>query len=660
MFPFSRHSTKSMSLLTLTSFVACFLFLMNPLARAQQLKMPAIFSDHMVVQRELPVPVWGWDVPGQEITVGMNGVEVNGRADDRGQWQVKLPAQEAGGPYEIMIKGSSTLRYSDVMIGEVWICSGQSNMEWSVARSNNAGEETATADHSDIRLFTVEHQINFLPAKDLTGVWEVCSPETIGPFSAVAYYFGRDLRDELKVPIGLINTTWGGSMIEPWMSAEAFENDKLKDRVEEIQGLDYEEMKLRSEKDLEEWLALFENSDKGLKERWMEENANTEASNTEAWNTMDIPVLWESAGHPDLDGVVWFRRSFDLDKINEEAYTLHLGPIDDSDRTYINGHLIGETKNRWDAKREYEVPAGYLRKGRNTLVVRVEDTGGGGGMYGNATDYYLASGKTREELTGGWTYRIGTDRIPPRPPVVGHNYGPTVLYNGMVDPLVPYAFRGAIWYQGESNTSQPERYAELFPMMIRNWRSQWGQGDFPFLFVQLANFMQEVEDPNKESNWAELRGAQTKTLSVKNTGMAVAIDIGEADDIHPRNKQEVGRRLALAAKKIAYGRDLIYSGPVLKTTVTDQNKVKIRFEHTGTGLMVKNGREGLRGFAVAGKDGKYFKAEARLNGKHEVIVWHPEVMSPRYVKYAWANNPGELDLVNSAGLPVIPFKTELD
>ena len=620
----------------------------------QQLTMPSIFSDHMVLQRELPVPVWGQDRPGQDITVKMNGAEVKARPGKDGKWKVLLPKQKAGGPYELIVTGSSEVRYTDVMIGEVWVCSGQSNMEWPVSRSNNAAQEIKQADHPDIRLFTVEHQISFRPGEDVEGSWQVCSPATIERFSAVAYYFGRELKEDLGVPIGLINTTWGGTRIEPWMSAEAFENDELKDKVEEIKTLDYKEVEAQSKKAHEDWLAQFEASDQGLQEGWMKKE-NT----GEGWEQMRIPVLWESAGHPDLDGVVWFKKTFHLDNVEEGTYKLHMGPIDDSDRTYINGQLIGETLEKWDQKREYQVSSQYLQKGENTLTVRVEDTGGGGGLYGNAGDFFLVKGSARSDLAGAWRYKIGTASIPARPAVIGKNYGPTILYNGMIDPLIPYAIRGATWYQGESNASQAGRYAGLFPMMIENWRSQWGQGDFPFLFVQLANFMATTDDPGQESNWAELRGSQAKTLAVKNTGMAVAIDIGEADDIHPRNKQDVGKRLALAAKKIAYGQDLLYSGPSLKMAKVKGNKVKVKFDHVGAGLVAKDGQAQLKGFALAGPDGIYQWAEARLDGKDGIVVSHPSINSPRHIKYAWANNPGELNLVNSEGLPTVPFKTGL-
>lgn len=617
-------------------------------------KLPAIFSDHMVLQREMPIPIWGKDQPNQEIMARMNGQESKTRADGQGHWKLTLPAQKAGGPFQLTISGSSEVNFNDVMVGEVWICSGQSNMEWSVARSKDASQEIAQADHPKIRLFTVEHQIAFQPAADVEGKWQVCSPATVDQFSAVAYYFGRDLKEELDVPIGLINTSWGGSKVEPWMSAEAFENDRLKSRVDEIKASNYENAVAQSKQARKDWLTQFEAGDRGLQERWMDkENAG------KRWEQMDIPILWESAGHPGLDGVVWFKKTFSLKAVQDDNYTLHLGPIDDSDRTYINGHLVGSTQEKWDQKRKYEIPSEHLRKGKNILTVRVEDTGGGGGLHGNAEDFFLHYGNTKLGLAGEWKYKIGTDNIPPRPPIMGQNYGPTVLYNGMIDPLIPYGIRGVTWYQGESNASQAARYAELFPMMIKNWRSQWGQGDFPFLFVQLANYMATTDDPNQQSNWAELRGSQTQTLAVKNTGMALAIDLGEAGDIHPKNKQDVGKRLALAAKKIAYGKDLVYAGPILKTARVEKDKVKLKFEHVGSGLAAQDRQTKLKGFAIAGKDGIYQWAEAEVKGKDEVVVWHPGIKSPRHIKYAWANNPGELNLVNSAGLPATPFKTAI-
>ncbi|TRX48811.1 9-O-acetylesterase [Fulvivirga sp. M361] len=621
-----------------------------------QLSMPAIFTDHMVLQRNQLVPVWGTDLPGHEVTVTLGDEKLTTFADEQGIWRVQLKEKTAGGSYTLSVSGTRTLTFSDVLFGDVWICSGQSNMEWPVERVNNAKEEIANASQPTMRLFTIKNQLNFRPADDVIGAWTACTPETARRFSAVGYFFGRKLQKDLDVPIGLISSNWGGSMIEPWISAEGFTQDRLSTRVKEISEMDYELTLKEIEKKRKLWKTSLQKLDHGLNEKWMLNDFNTGD-----WNKMEIPALWEDAGHKELDGVVWFRKSFKLkaSDLNQKEPQVHLGPIDDSDQTYINGTLIGETVGKWNAKRHYYFDPSLLQKGENTITVRVEDMRGNGGLHGNAEDYYIMAGERKIMLDGSWKYKISIDRFPLPPKAIDKNFGPTILYNGMISPIVPYGIKGVIWYQGESNAFDAKRYEELFPMLINNWRQQWDQGDFPFLFVQLANFRAVDMDPNVPVGWAELRDAQRKTLKVKNTGMALAIDIGEADDIHPRNKQEVGRRLAISALRVAYGKDIIHSGPSLADINVLSGKVVLTFDHIGEGLKTSDGIAQLKGFALAGEDGKFVWAKAEITGLNEVTLQHPEVTAPKQVKYGWSDNPGSLNLVNSADLPAVPFKKDI-
>ncbi len=479
-------------------------------------KTPAVFSDHMVLQAGRLVPVWGKADPGETVTVSIAGTTVKTKADENGRWKVSVGPLKAPGPYELTVRGKNTLKFTDVLAGEVWVCSGQSNMQWPVARAMNAQAEIAKAHFPNIRLFTVKRAVAQKPLEDTEGMWVRCTPETVAGFSAVGYFFGRELHKALGVPVGLIHSSWGGTPAEAWTSRETLE------AFPEFTPI------------LERWKRRVENYPKDL-ERY------------------------------------------------EQAVA------------------------RWK----------------------------------KAAARAKAAGKKPPRRP----------RKPTEP--TRHPHWPSGLYNGMIAPIIPYGIAGVIWYQGESNASRAYQYRSLFSTMIHDWRQHWRQGDFPFLFVQLANFM-AVEPQPTESAWAELREAQTMALALPRTGMAVAIDIGEAKDIHPKNKQEVGRRLALAAQAIAYGRDITYSGPLYQWSSIEGNKVRLYFKHTDGGLVCK-GKE-LKGFAVAGPDRRFVWAEAKIEGD-TVVVWSKEVPEPAAVRYAWANNP-VCNLYNKAGLPASPFRTD--
>jgi sialate O-acetylesterase len=480
-------------------------------------RLPSLISDHMVLQRDIQVKVWGWADPGEAVSVEFVEQQVRAVADSNGRWSVALEPLEAGGPHEMKVSGSNILTVRDILVGEVWIGSGQSNMQWTVRDSGNPDEEIANADYPQLRLFSVERTVADKPQEDVVGHWAPTNPESVAGFSAVSYFFGREIHGNLEVPVGMIHSSWGGTPAESWTSQEALQAN----------------------------LSL-------------------------------MPILWN-----------W-------------------------KRTLLN-HPYAEA--------EYEE--------------RLEEW-------------------KREEAEA----RAEGQPIPrqPRAPQgPGHSWTPSGLYNAMIAPLTSFAIRGAIWYQGESNASayRSYEYRELFRTMIQDWRRAWNQGPFPFLFVQLANFRERKSEP-VESTWAELQEAQRLALALPNTGMAVTIDIGEADDIHPKNKQDVGSRLALAARSVAYGQDIAFSGPLYRGMKVEGSQIRVYFDHVGGGLELRNGQ--ATGFAIAGRDRTFRWANVQIDGD-TIVVSNPEIPSPIAVRYAWQDNP-EASLFNAEGLPASPFRTD--
>jgi len=631
--------------------------------QAAALEPHSLFADHMVLQRGIAAPVWGTAAPGTKVTVAIAGKKATGTADAEGRWMVKLPPLEAGGPHEMTIAGKTTVTVRNVLVGDVWICSGQSNMEQGIGACANPKEEIANADHPQIRLFMVPHCVAAEPQTTVDASWQVCSPQTVaasgwGGFSGAAYYFGRYLNQELKVPIGLVQTCWGGTIAEAWTSAEALKTmPDFKPAVEQFaqRVADLKKGGDSFEEQMKKWWSTSDpGSAKGM--GWADP-----ALDASAWKTMALPQAWEKApGLGNFDGLVWFRREVDVpaDWVGKDL-VLELGPIDDCDTTFFNGVAVG-TNETWTTARKYTVPGKLVRAGKNAVAVRVLDTGGGGGIYGQAGQMKLSrAGAKAISLAGAWQWKVSAplSKLPPVPVRDLNNPNTvTVLYNGMIAPLLPVAIKGAIWYQGESNAGRAMQYRRLLPTMIRDWRTRFGVGDFPFFIVQLANFM-AVQTAPSQSGWAELREAQLLTaLKDPKVGIAVITDIGDARDIHPKNKQDVGKRLALSALAIAHGRKLVSSGPVYREMKVAGGKVRLAFDHTGGGLVAGGGAK-LKGFAIAGDDKKFVWADAVVDGE-TVVVSSPQVATPAVVRYNWANNPIG-NLFNKEGLPATPFRTDV-
>ena len=645
-----NRSTKAKKLIL-------FIFLFMSVTAIGQVQLPRLISDGMVLQRDAEIKIWGWAAEGENISVRFIDSIYTTIADDKGNWHIVLPKLKAGGPYEMNVNASHSITINNIMIGDVWVCSGQSNMELNMQRVSPLYiDEIAASDNPDIRYFEVPDKYNFnCPQTDLTsGEWKKANPENVLRFSAVSYFFGKELNGKYKIPIGLINVALGGSPAEAWISEEGLkefpehynEAQRFKDNtlIQQIQNED------RSR--IQTWYNQLRQKDQGYK------NAQKPWYSPEYhpsdWSTMSIPAYWADGHLGSVNGVVWFRKEISIpaSMVGKPA-RLNLGRIVDADSTFVNGIFIGTTSYQYPPRR-YTIPPDVLKAGNNLVVVRVINSSGRGGFVKDKP-YEIVVDNETIDLKGDWQYQLGAKMDSLRGETF-IRWKPLGLYNAMIAPLLDYQIKGVIWYQGESNAGRPVEYRKLFPALIKDWRKNWNQGDFPFIFVQLPNFMEPKTEPS-ESNWALLREAQLKTLSVPNTAMAVAIDIGEWNDIHPLNKKDVGRRLALAAEKIAYGeKNIVYSGPIYQSMKPEKNKIILVFSNTGRGLMIK-GNGDLKGFAIAGPDKKFVWAKAKIENNN-VVVWSDEIDKPVAVRYAWADNPEGANLYNKEGLPASPFRTD--
>jgi sialate O-acetylesterase len=636
--------------------LCCYALLISQTAFCN-VRLPLLVSDGMVLQRDAAVKVWGWADEGEKVTISFNGKTYTTTAGTDGKWEVTLSKTEAGGPYTMEIDADNHITLKNILIGDVWVCSGQSNMELTMERvKDKYPDEITNSENNSIRQFEVPDRYNFnTPQEDLeSGAWELANPKTILKFTAIGYFFAKELYQKYHVPIGLINASLGGSPVQCWMSEDA-----LKDFPEDLATLqkykDPAYIKQIEDKDKaaeDAWYGHLNQTDEGLtpgEKPWFDPTYDASQ-----WPTMNVPGYWADGPLGPVNGVVWFRKEINVPaSMAGKPARLWLGRIVDGDETYFNDQKVGAITYEWPP-RKYDVPANLLKAGKNTIVVRVINTIYRGGFVLDKPYQLVGTGETID-LKGPWQYKLGVT-MDPLPPKTFIQWQPVGLFNGEIAPLLNYSIKGVIWYQGEANTKNPANYQQLFSTLIADWRQKWNQGDFPFLYVQLAAFM-AVKDQPSESSWAELREAQLKTLSVPNTAMAVTIDIGEAADIHPLNKLDVGKRLALAAENIAYGeKDVVYSGPIYKSMTTDGNKIILTFTDVDGGLVAKGCSE-LKQFAIAGPDKKFVWANAKIDGD-KIIVWNDEIANPVAVRYAWADNPEGANLYNKQGLPASPFRTD--
>jgi len=613
------------------------------------IKLSNLFSDHMVIQRDQPLIVWGTADPGEKIQVVFRDSKLSTKADKSGNWQVKLPPYDFGGPFEMVISGKNNVTFTDILIGDVWVCSGQSNMDYTLIEVKDPEKVLAEVDYPEIRLFHVPGNLNEKPLGTInSGSWKICTQEDVKNFSAVGYFFGRHLNRELNIPIGLIESAVGGSEIETWTSENSLSKfPRFKKPYEELRTLNFVEIGKKTGQSVKAWNDTLNHYEPGMLEKWY-----LPETDSKDWQNISVPYTW---GAIKGVGVGWFRREFELTEEEiSSGLVVFLSMIQNEDETYLNGFKIGE-RSRYGLPRIYGACSDLLKKGKNVLVVKVNNTWGGHGFIGKAEDIYCLTATRKIPLAGDWLFKVG--RMSTNPYFsIGHNDYPSLLFNGMISPITSYPVKGVIWYQGEQNTSQPAEYATLLPNMIADWRKHWDIGDFPFLIVQLPNFMEVKSEPG-QSNWAEFRESQAKALHVPETGLAVTIDLGEAENIHPPNKSDVGYRLALIALKQVYGQELVSSGPVFKSMEIKGERIVLNFSETGKGLTSNDVYGYVKGFAIAGSDKKFYWAKASIQG-NSVFVFSDKVKNPVAIRYAWADNPEDANLRNMEGLPAAPFRTD--
>ena len=625
-----------------------FLFIAFSFYATANVRLPKIFATDMVLQRNKLIPVWGWADANEKIEIKFNKQIKTTKADKNGKWTIRLDAENAGGPYELSVKGRNKISIKNVLVGDVWICSGQSNMEFKVSQAENADKEIDDANYPSIREFTVSRDLSSLPLDDVkVGKWEVCNTSTVGNFTAVGFFFAKKIYAELKIPIGLIHTSWGGTVSETWTSREGFESSD--EMIAGMPNVNLDSISKVSIKSVTKRVESLQGSKinpaivgayKGL------------AFDDLNWPQLNVPEIWESQSLGEFDGVVWLRKTIIL-SANEagKAGTIELSKIDDEDISYVNGVEVGRNNN-WDVKRKYTIPEGILKEGNNVISIRVVDNNGAGGIYGESDDLKITIGDKIIPLKGNWKYQVESVKSD-----VGPNSYPSLLYNAMVNPLIPYAFEGVLWYQGESNSSRAQQYKKAFPLLITDWRKKWNQGDFPFYFVQISSFNANNGNSNNGSMWAELREAQSQTLKLPNTGMCITTDIGNPTDIHPTNKQDVGKRLAAIALKNVYKQNRICTGPTYKSMEIQGNKIIVSFDNLGSGLFTHDKYGYVKGFEIAGEDRLFYFAKAQIVN-NKVEVFSEKVANPVAIHFGWADDASDNNLYNNEGFPADSFRTD--
>lgn len=667
------------------AFLAAFaLFGSLSAAPAENFALHKVYSDHMVLQRDREIRISGTAEPGGEVSIEFAGEKRTATAGADGVWRALFPAMKAGGPHSMTVSGkNAALKLEDILIGEVWVCSGQSNMAFTTRSARNAEAELAgAANQPKLRLLSVNRRISagkIAPDVETMG-WELCTPRSAAGFSAIGYFFGRDLARDLDIPVGMINSTWGGTPIESWISAAGYADaglDDLADRAAGLPKTGYADVLKTRGKALVEWEKKFF-GDHADAVRAAAGWAKDPLPEPEKWKTVTVPANLSSYGI-DRNGVFWLRKTVNIpEELAGKDLDLSLSTIDDCDEVFFNGEKVGatgiDTPQYWSVLRHYPVPGRLVRAGANTVAVRVIDHAFDGGIGGNARNLYLGTGTTRIPLAGDdWKMRpefLLEKDFPVRPgaPTDPALYHPASLYNAMIAGLQRFPVRGVLWYQGEGNTGNAKLYARTFPALIESWRKEWNDPGQIFIFAQLssleanaprhqplpADFYEKLQP--RESNWAALRESQSSVLRLPNTGMAVTTDVGDPVDIHPTDKQTVARRMRMEALRLAYGRrDLVSSGPQYAGMKVEGNRIRVSFTGTGSGLVARGGA--LRRFAVAGKDGVFRWAKAEIDGD-TVVVSSPEVPEPVAVRYAWDNNPIDANLFNREGFPASGFRSD--
>ncbi len=620
-----------------------------------QVKLPRLVRDSMILQRDAIIKIWGWAAKDEKVNVKFNNKTYKTKASGDGKWFVMLSPMKAGGPYTMDITAGNKITLKDILIGDVWVCSGQSNMVHQMElHSIRYAKEIEQANYPEIRYFWIPTLTDLQQTHDdlPTGYWKWANPQDVKQFSAVAYFFAQKIYEKYHVPIGLINASVGGTPIEAWTSEDGLKDfSSIINTIQKNKDTAYINNINRAAANNTN--RPQQQTDLGLmgEKQWFDVSYVPKE-----WRTINIPGYWEDQGLKDLNGVVWYRKEIDVPaSMTGIPAKVFLGRIVDADILYINGKQVGNTTYQYPQRR-YNVQVDLLKPGKNIFVIRVTNTAGKGGFVPDKP-YSLIAGNDTIDLKGYWQYKVGDvfkTQAGGSPGISAQNQ-PTALYNAMIAPLINYTIKGFCWYQGEANTWNPGEYANLQPAMINDWRNKWQQPTAPFLYVQLPGFMEYNYLPS-ESNWALLRESQLKSLSVPNTAMAVAIDLGEWNDIHPDNKKDVGERLALAAEKIAYGENIVYTGPIYQSYKIEGNKIIVNFSNVGSGL-ITNDSEELSEFAIAGADKKFVWAKAKIDGD-KIIVWSDDVVNQIYVRYAWVDNPVNPNLYNKEGLPASPFRTD--
>ncbi len=623
-----------------------------------QVRLPKLISDGMVLQRNTKVKIWGWASEGEKITVSFIDNTYNTTTNEKGEWEIILPKMEAGGPYVMKIDAGNSITINDIVVGDVWVCSGQSNMGFSLGSvSDLYKDEIDNMNNPFIRQFFTFPKPNFAePEKDYSfGRWQHADSKSIRSLSAVGYFFAKNLYEKYKVPIGLINSSMGGSSAEAWISEESIKSFPIyNEQLQRFKDPAYmEKINKKDNERVVEWNKFIKLNDEGLKnpsQTWFDP-----LFNTTDWETIHVPGYWTDTKLGLMNGVVWYKKEINIpsDMIGKPG-VIKLGRIFDCDTVFINGKFVGTTGSQY-APREYNIPKDLLIEGLNTIVVRdISYIRHGGFVPGK--EYEISVGGKKINLEGDWKYKIGVVAEPLEDRLFTGKI-PTGLFNGGIAPLLNYQIKGVLWYQGESNTSRAFEHYDLFKLLIKDWRLNFQQGELPFLFVQLPNFV-EVNIENTKYDWAYFRESQLKTLAIPNTGMAVTIDVGEYNDIHPRNKKDVGYRLALAAQKIAYKeKNIVHSGPIYKSMKIEGSKIILTFDNVGSGLIAKS-HDILKCFEICGIDNEFYPAEAKIVN-NTIVVSCDKVESPAAVRYAWANNPDGANLYNKEGLPATPFRTSI-